>query len=53
MCIVYVDDNIFWEKIEMTFMTCKWNLRELCVDLEQYDDAAVFLGVTLEQDINT
>ena len=50
MCIVYVDDLIFWAKEEdgIHDVAMKWH--ELSVGLEQEDDAAGFLGVTLGRD---
>ena len=53
MCIVYVDDLIFWAKEEdgIHDVAMKWH--ELSVGLEQEDDAAGFLGVTLGRDEKT
>jgi hypothetical protein len=53
ICIVYVDDIIFWSKNTADIDTSAMELRELGVDLEQEDDAAGFLGVTLECDPET
>ena len=48
--IVYVDDLIFWSKDVPLINGVAMQLRELGVDLEQVDDAAGFLGVTLDHD---
>jgi len=48
ICITYVDDLIFWAKDEQDIIDLAMKLRELGVDLEQEEDAAGFLGVTLE-----
>ena len=53
MCIVYVDDLIFWARDEDDIHDLAMQLRDLGVDLEQEDDAAGFLGVTLERDEST
>ena len=53
ICIVYVDDIIFWSKDTADIDSSAMQLRELGVDLEQEDDAAGFLGVTLERDPET
>ena len=53
ICVVYVDDLIFWSKDTVAFNDSAMQLRELVVDLEQEDDAAGFLGVTLERDPET
>jgi len=47
--IVYVDDLIFWVKDEAAIHNTAMKLRELGVDLEQEDDAAGFLGVTMDR----
>jgi hypothetical protein len=48
ICVVYVDDLIFWSKDTLLAINdSAMQLRELCVDLEQEDDATGFLGVTL------
>ena len=48
ICVVYVDDLIFWSKDTVAINDSAMQLRELGVDLEQEDDAAGFLGVTLD-----
>ena len=53
ICVVYVDDLIFWSKDTVAINDSAMQLRELGVDLEQEDDAAGFLGVTLERDPET
>jgi len=50
ICVVYVDDLIFWSKDVPLINGVAMQLRELGVDLEQVDDAAGFLGVTLDHD---
>ena len=47
-CVMYVDDLIFWAKEEDDIHDLAMKLRELGVDLEQYDDATGFPWVTLE-----
>ena len=53
MCIVYVDDLIFWARDEDDIHDLAIQFRDLGVNLEQEDDAAGFLGVTLERDEST
>ena len=53
MCILYVYGIIFWERIDDDIHDLAIKLRYLGVDLEQEDDAAGFLGMALEQDLNT
>ncbi len=53
ICVVYVDDLIFWSKDTLAINESAIQLRDLGVDLKQEDDAADFLGVTLEQDPET
>ena len=53
ICIVYVDDLIFWSKEVPRINRVAMELRNLGVDLEQEDDAAGFLGVTLDRDAST
>ena len=53
ICIVYVDDILFWSKDEKHIHELAMRLREQGVDLEQEDDAAGFLGVRLERDEQT
>jgi hypothetical protein len=53
ICVVYVDDIIFWSKYTEDIKSSAMQLCELAVDLEQEDNAAGFLGVTLEQDPET
>jgi hypothetical protein len=50
ICVVYVDDIIFLIKDTSKINSSAMQLHELDVNLEQEDDAAGFLGVTLEQD---
>ena len=50
---MYVDDIIFWSKNEKDIHDLAMQLREKDVDLEQEDDAAGFLGVTLGRDEKT
>lgn len=49
VCIVYVDDFLFWAKDEKDISELALKLREEEMDLEQEDDAAGFLGVRLEK----
>jgi hypothetical protein len=51
--VVYVDDTISWSKDTEDINISAMQLRELDVDLEQEDDPAGFLGVTLERDPET
>ena len=51
--VVYVDDLIFWSKDTLAINDSAMQLRELGMDLEQKDDTAGFLGVTLERDSET
>jgi hypothetical protein len=53
ICVVYVDDLIFWSKDTLAINDSAVQLRELGVDLEQEDDNVNFLGVTLERDSET
>jgi len=48
ICVVYVDDLIIWSKDTLAINDSAMQLRDLGMDLEQEDDAAGFLGVTLE-----
>ena len=50
MEIIYVDDILFWSVYENNIHDLAMNLRLQGVDLEQEDDAAGFLGVTLGRD---
>ena len=50
ICIVYVDDLIFWAKDESDMHDLSMKLRGIGVDLEQEEDAARFMGVNLERD---
>ncbi len=49
-CVVYVDDLIFWSKDVPQINGLAMQLCELGADLEQEDNAAGFLGVTLDHD---
>ena len=53
ICVVYVDDLIFWSRDVPRINHVAMELRKLGVDLEQEDDAAGFLGVTLDRDAST
>jgi len=48
ICVVYIDDLIFWSKDILAINDSAMQLRDLGVDLELEDDAAGFLGVMLE-----
>ncbi len=50
ICVVYVDDLIFWSKDVPLINEVAMALHKFGVDLEQEDDAAGFLGVTLDCD---
>ena len=50
MAIIYIDDILFWSFDENNIHDLAMNLRLQGVDLEQEDDAAGFLGVTLGRD---
>jgi hypothetical protein len=53
ICIVYVDDIIFRSKDTEDINSSAMQLCELGVNLEQENDAAGLLGVTLEWDPET
>ncbi len=51
--MVYIDDLIFWSRNVPQINHIAMDLRERGVDLEKEDDAAGFLGVTLDHDVST
>jgi hypothetical protein len=53
MCIVYVDDLIFWSRNVAKIDRVAMELCKLGVTPKQEDDAAGFLGVKMECDSNT
>ena len=53
MAIMYVDDNLFWSVDVNDIHDKAMKLRKQGVNLEQEDDAAGFLGVTLGRDGTT
>ena len=53
ICVVDIDDHIFWSKDMLAINDYAMQLCELGVDLKQEDDVVDFLGVTLEQDPET
>ena len=53
MCVVYVDDEIFWCCNVANINRVVMELCKLGVTLEQEDDAARFLGVKMECNSNT
>ena len=53
MCIVYVDNLIFWSRNVANIDRVAMELCKLEVVLEQENDAAGFLGVKMEHDSNT
>ncbi len=53
MCIVFVDDLIFWSCDMANIDRVAMELCKHGVSLEQEDNAAGFLGVKMEQDSNT
>ncbi len=50
ICVVYIDDLIIWSKDVPLINPDAMELHELGVDLGQEDNAASFLGVTLDCD---
>ncbi len=50
ICVIYVDDLIFWSKDVLQLNGVAMQLHDLGVDLEQEDDAASFLGIALDRD---
>ena len=53
MCILFVDDIIFWTRNEDDINNLETELRELGAELEQKDDAAEFMSVTFERYLKT
>ena len=53
ICIIYVDDMLFWAKDKEDIPELAMKLGEEGVNLEQEYDAAGFLGACLEQDPET
>jgi hypothetical protein len=53
ICVVDVDDLIFWSKDTLAINDSAMQLHELGMDLKQENDAAGFLGVTLKRDSET
>jgi hypothetical protein len=53
ICVVYVDDLIFWSREVPRINQVAIKLQDLGVDLEKEDDAARFLGVTLDRDASS
>jgi hypothetical protein len=53
ICVVYVNDIIYRSKDVPQINQVAMELHELGVDLEQEDNAAGFLGVTLDRDAST
>jgi hypothetical protein len=53
ICLVYVDNLIFWSREVPQINQVAMKLRDLGIDLEKEDDAAGFLGVTLDRDAST
>jgi hypothetical protein len=53
MCVVYVDNLIFWSRNVTKIDRVAMELCKLGVALEQEDDAAWFLGFKMERDSNT
>lgn len=49
IAITYVDDILFWARDEKDIHDLAMKLREVGVDLEEEEDAAGFLGVTLDR----
>ncbi len=53
ICVVYVDDLIFCSRDVPKINGVDMDLQKLGVDLEQEDNAAGFLGVTLDRNAST
>jgi hypothetical protein len=53
ICVAYVDDLIFWSWEVLQINQVAKKLQDLGVDLEKEDNAAGFLGVTLDCDAST
>jgi hypothetical protein len=53
ICVVYVDDLIFWSLEVPQINQVAMKLQDLGVDLEKEDNVAGFLGVTLDCDAST
>jgi hypothetical protein len=53
ICVVYMDDLIFWSCEVTRINQVAMKLQDLGVDLEKEDKAAGFLGVTLDHDAST
>ena len=52
-CIVYIEDILFWDRNKDDIHNLATHLWDLGVDLEQEDDAAGLLWVTLEWENKT
>jgi hypothetical protein len=53
ICVVYIDDLIFWSWEVLRINQVAMKLQDLGIDLEKEDNAAGFLGVTLDRDAST
>ena len=53
ICVVYIDDLIFWSREVPRINQVAMKLQDLGIDLEKEDNAAGFLGVTLDCDAST
>jgi hypothetical protein len=53
ICVVYVNDLIFWSWVVPRINQVAMKLQDLDVDLEKEDDAAGLLGITLDCDAST
>ncbi len=53
ICVVYIDDLIFWSREVPRINQVAMKLQDLGIDLEEEDNAAGFLGVTLDRDAST
>ncbi len=53
ICVVYIDDLIFWSREVPQINQVAMKLQDLGIDLEKEDNAAGFLGVTLDHDAST
>ncbi len=53
ICVVYVNDLIFWSREVPQINQVAMKLQDLGIDLEKEDNAAGFLGITLDHDAST
>jgi hypothetical protein len=53
ICVIYIADLVFWSREVPRINQVAMKLGDLGIDLEKEDDAAGFLGVTLDHDAST